>query len=230
MLTATLDALSTSSGSRARSSAKSRAGAVLKHSRDFNLTRECVLGSSWPPRRRPTTSSRRAEPGSRRRCWFEQDRARPDRVSSRRRCRHDLGCPDRDQRGPADGAAGAQPRAVQRRPAEGGDQAPPTAVIPEIPRNAEPRTGLSMGEHTAIMAKDWGIGRAEQDELAVESHRKLAAAYDTGFLDDLVTPYPGARARPEPAPRHERREAREAEAGVRRRGRHDDRGQLDPAE
>ena len=67
----------------------------------------------------------------------------------------------------------------------------PQHVIPEIPRNAEPRTGLSMGEHTAIMAQDWGIGRAEQDELAVESHRKLAAAYDTGFLDDLVTPYLG---------------------------------------
>jgi acetyl-CoA C-acetyltransferase len=48
-----------------------------------------------------------------------------------------------------------------------------------------------MGEHTAIMAKEWGIGRAEQDELAAESHRKLAAAYDTGWLDDLVMPYLG---------------------------------------
>jgi acetyl-CoA C-acetyltransferase len=48
-----------------------------------------------------------------------------------------------------------------------------------------------MGEHTAIMAREWGIGRAEQDELAAESHRKLAAAYDSGFLSDLVTPYLG---------------------------------------
>jgi acetyl-CoA C-acetyltransferase len=67
----------------------------------------------------------------------------------------------------------------------------PQQLMPEIPRNAEPRTGLSMGEHTALTAKDWGIGRAEQDELAAESHRKLAAAYDTGFLDDLVMPYLG---------------------------------------
>jgi acetyl-CoA C-acetyltransferase len=48
-----------------------------------------------------------------------------------------------------------------------------------------------MGEHTAIMAREWGIGRAEQDELAVESHHKLAEAYDSGFLSDLVTPYLG---------------------------------------
>jgi acetyl-CoA C-acetyltransferase len=48
-----------------------------------------------------------------------------------------------------------------------------------------------MGEHTALMAQEWGITRQEQDELAAESHRKLAEAYDTGFLDDLVTPYLG---------------------------------------
>jgi acetyl-CoA C-acetyltransferase len=63
--------------------------------------------------------------------------------------------------------------------------------VPEIPRNAEPRTGLSMGEHAAIMAEEWEITREDQDELAVESHRKLAAAYDQGFLDDLVKPYLG---------------------------------------
>jgi acetyl-CoA C-acetyltransferase len=48
-----------------------------------------------------------------------------------------------------------------------------------------------MGEHTALMAQEWGIGREEQDELAVTSHRNLAAAYDTGWLDDLVTPFLG---------------------------------------
>ena len=67
----------------------------------------------------------------------------------------------------------------------------PGHIVPELPRNTEPRTGLSMGEHAAIMAKDWGIGREEQDELAVASHRNLAAAYDTGFLDDLVMPFLG---------------------------------------
>ncbi len=63
--------------------------------------------------------------------------------------------------------------------------------MPDFPRNAEPRTGLSMGEHTAIMAKEWGISREAQDELAVRSHNNLGAAYDSGYEDDLVTPYLG---------------------------------------
>src|SRR6201999_1967239 len=67
----------------------------------------------------------------------------------------------------------------------------PQQLVPEIPRNAEPRTGLSMGEHTAIMATEWGIGREEQDELAVASLHHLAAAYDSGWMDDLVTPFLG---------------------------------------
>ncbi|HEY1286037.1 MAG TPA: acetyl-CoA C-acetyltransferase [Solirubrobacterales bacterium] len=67
----------------------------------------------------------------------------------------------------------------------------PSHVVPAIPRNEEPRTGLSMGEHCAIMAAEWEVGREEQDQLAVQSHHKLAAAYERGFLDDLVTPYLG---------------------------------------
>jgi acetyl-CoA C-acetyltransferase len=62
---------------------------------------------------------------------------------------------------------------------------------PDVPRNAEPRTGLSMGEHAAVTAAEWGIGREEQDELALASHQRLAAAYQSGFFDDLVTPYLG---------------------------------------
>jgi acetyl-CoA C-acetyltransferase len=67
----------------------------------------------------------------------------------------------------------------------------PSHVVPAIPRNEEPRTGLSMGEHCAIMAAEWEVGRAEQDELAVRSHHNLAAAYERGFMDDLVSPYLG---------------------------------------
>ncbi len=63
------------------------------------------------------------------------------------------------------------------------------AVSP--PANAEPRTGLSMGQHTELMAKEWHIPRADQDQLAYESHKKAAAAYDTGFLDDLLVPTSG---------------------------------------
>jgi acetyl-CoA C-acetyltransferase len=67
----------------------------------------------------------------------------------------------------------------------------PSHVVPAIPRNEEPRTGLSMGEHCAIMAAEWEVGREAQDELAVSSHHHLAAAYERGFMDDLVSPYLG---------------------------------------
>ena len=67
----------------------------------------------------------------------------------------------------------------------------PGQLVPEVPRNHEPRTGLSMGEHAALTAVEWQIDRQAQDELAVASHQHLAAAYDRGFFDDLVTPYLG---------------------------------------
>jgi acetyl-CoA C-acetyltransferase len=67
----------------------------------------------------------------------------------------------------------------------------PRHLVPDIPRNAEPRTGLSMGEHAALTAERWGITRAAQDELAAASHQRLAAAYERGFLDELVTPFRG---------------------------------------
>jgi acetyl-CoA C-acetyltransferase len=67
----------------------------------------------------------------------------------------------------------------------------PASLGVEIPVNSEPRTGLSMGEHAAITAKQMGIKRVDQDELAAASHRNMAAAYDRGFFDDLVTPFLG---------------------------------------
>jgi acetyl-CoA C-acetyltransferase len=67
----------------------------------------------------------------------------------------------------------------------------PGHIVPAIPRNEEPRTGMSMGEHCAIMASEWSVGRSEQDELAVRSHHNLAAAYERGFMDDLVNPFGG---------------------------------------
>ncbi|MEO8749712.1 MAG: acetyl-CoA C-acetyltransferase, partial [Allobranchiibius sp.] len=67
----------------------------------------------------------------------------------------------------------------------------PSQLLPEQPRNGEPRTGLSMGDHMAITTQAWRITREAQDELTVASHQHLAAAYDRGFFDDLVTPYLG---------------------------------------
>ncbi|MEP6634840.1 MAG: acetyl-CoA C-acetyltransferase, partial [Luteimonas sp.] len=62
---------------------------------------------------------------------------------------------------------------------------------PDFPGVAEPRTGKSMGEHCEDMAKHWSIARDSQDELAVASHHKLAAAYERGFFDDLVVSFRG---------------------------------------
>ena len=67
----------------------------------------------------------------------------------------------------------------------------PAELAPQPPSTAEPRTGLSMGEHCELMAKEWGVTSETQDRLAYESHKKAAAAYDQGFMDDLVVPCAG---------------------------------------
>ena len=67
----------------------------------------------------------------------------------------------------------------------------PKHLVPKAPMNSEPRTGLSMGGHTEITTKYYGIKREDQDALALESHQKMAKAYDEGFFSDMVTPYLG---------------------------------------
>jgi acetyl-CoA C-acetyltransferase len=67
----------------------------------------------------------------------------------------------------------------------------PRELAPQPPAVAEPRTGLSMGQHCELMAQEWKVPRAEQDEFAYESHKKGAAAYDEGYMDDLIVPCAG---------------------------------------
>ena len=67
----------------------------------------------------------------------------------------------------------------------------PAELAPQPPSVSEPRTGLSMGQHTELMAQEWKISRAEQDQLAYESHKKAAEAYRSGYMDDLVVPFAG---------------------------------------
>ena len=69
----------------------------------------------------------------------------------------------------------------------------PKDLKPSVPAITEPSTGLSMGEHCELMAKEWQIGRREQDELANASHAKAAAAWQAGFFDDLVVPFGGLK-------------------------------------
>ena len=67
----------------------------------------------------------------------------------------------------------------------------PGELAPQPPIGREPRTGLSMGQHAELMAQEWKIARAEQDQLAYESHKKAAEAYRSGYMDDLVVPFAG---------------------------------------
>jgi len=192
MLTATLDALVTRFGLEGEVLGEVAAGAVLKHSRDFNLTRECVLGSQLAPETPAYDVQQACGTG------LEATILVANKIA--------LGQIDCAIAGGVDTTSDA-PLAVNedlrevllelsRTKSNTGrlrtlTKLRPQQLVPEIPRNAEPRTGLSMGEHTAIMARDWGIGREEQDELAATSHHRLAAAYDTGWLDDLVVPFLG---------------------------------------
>lgn len=67
----------------------------------------------------------------------------------------------------------------------------PAELAPQPPSVSEPRTGLSMGQHCELMAKHWNIAREDQDQLAYESHKKAAEAYANGYMDDLVVPFGG---------------------------------------
>ncbi len=192
MLTAALDALVSKFSLEGEAIGEVAAGAVLKHSRDFNLTRECVLGSKLAAETPAYDIQQACGTG------LEATILTANKIA--------LGQVDSAIAGGVDTTSDA-PIAINedlrqvlleanRAKSNTGRlkalaKVRPQQIVPQLPRNAEPRTGLSMGEHTAIMARDWGISREEQDELAVASHHNLAAAYDTGYLDDLVTPFMG---------------------------------------
>ena len=89
--------------------------------------------------------------------------------------------------------------------------------VPEVKNRV---TGRSMGEHTEDMAKDWNIGRREQDALALEGHQRAVAAQDRGFFADLIVPRRRRRQGPFPAPRYVDGKARQVQAGVRSNQRH----------
>jgi acetyl-CoA C-acetyltransferase len=192
MLTATLDALATKFDLQGEVVGEVAAGAVLKHSRDFNLTRESVLGSKLAPETPAYDVQQACGTG------LETTILVANKIAlGQIECGIAAGS-DTTSDAPLALNEGLRELLLETKRAKtnGGRlravaKVRPQQIVPEIPRNAEPRTGLSMGEHTALMAREWGIGREEQDELAVRSDRRLAAAYDTGFLDDLVTPFHG---------------------------------------
>ncbi|MDF3337004.1 acetyl-CoA C-acetyltransferase [Mycolicibacterium septicum] len=166
-------------------------GAVLKHSRDFNLMRECVLGSSLSPYTPAFDLQQACGTG------LQSAIVAANAIA--------LGQYESAATGGVDTASDApiafgndlrQVLLGLRRAKSNLDRLKlvgklPAALGVEIPVNSEPRTGMSMGEHAAVTAKKMGIKRVDQDELAAASHRNMAAAYDRGFFDDLVTPFLG---------------------------------------
>src|SRR5690348_11610581 len=192
MLTATLDGLVARFGLQDERMGEVVAGAVLKHSKDFNLTRESVLGSRLSPYT-PAYDVQQA-------CGTGLEAAI---LVANKIALGQIDCGiagGTDTTSDAPIAVNEDLRAVlleaNRAKSLGGRLKAlaglrPTQLIPAIPANLEPRTGLSMGEHQAITGNEWGIGREAQDELAAASHRNLAAAYERGFMDDLVTGFLG---------------------------------------
>ena len=190
MFTAALDGLVSRFGLQGRLLGEVAAGGVLKHSHDFNLTRECVLGSALDHATPAYDVQQACGTG------LQTGIAVANKIA--------LGQIEVGVAGGFDTTSDApievnedlrrllldlnRARSIQARLALIA-RVRPGQIVPRIPRNEEPRTGLSMGEHQAISTRRWGIGRAEQDEWAVASHRKLAAAYERGFFDDLLTPY-----------------------------------------
>jgi acetyl-CoA C-acetyltransferase len=190
MFTAALDGLVSRFSLQGEVIGEVAAGAVLKHSKDFNLARESVLGSKLSP----------ATPASDVQMACGTGLQAIVNVANKIA----LGQLDSAIAGGVDTTSDA-PLAVnedlrqiliQLNAAKTlGDRLKlvakirPGHIVPAIPRNEEPRTGLSMGEHAALTAKIWEITREAQDELAAASHQHLAAAYDRGFFDDLVTPF-----------------------------------------
>jgi acetyl-CoA C-acetyltransferase len=166
-------------------------GAVLKHSRDFNLMRECVLGSALSPYTPAFDVQQACGTG------LQAAIAAANSIALGQYESAATGGVDTASDAPI--AFGDDLRRVLlglRRSKSNVDRLKlvgklPASVGVEIPVNSEPRTGKSMGEHAAITAKEMGIKRVDQDELAAASHRNMAAAYDSGFFDDLVTPFLG---------------------------------------
>lgn len=168
------------------------AGAVMKHTKDFNLAREATLSSSLSPRTPAYDVQQACGTG------LEAAILVANKIA--------LGQIDCAIAAGADTASDV-PIGVNEsyrqmlldlnRAKTVGQRLKiltrfrPSFIFPQIPANVEPRTGLSMGQHCEIMAKHWGITREEQDQLTYNSHQNLIAAYDSGFFNDLISPFNG---------------------------------------
>ena len=194
MLTAALDGLVSRCNLDGLRIGEVVAGAVLKHSRDFNLTRECVLSTKLAPETTAYDIQQACGTG------LEAAILVANKIAVGQIESGIAGGVDTTSDAPIALSEGLRSilLEVNRGKTTGAklktlSKIRPKHLLPEVPRNGEPRTGLAMGDHAAITAAEWKVPRAAQDELAVSSHHKLAAAYERGFFDDLITPYLGLK-------------------------------------
>ncbi|WP_151751853.1 acetyl-CoA C-acetyltransferase [Acinetobacter bereziniae] len=167
------------------------AGAVLKHSRDFNMTRECVLNTQLAPET-PAYDIQQACGTGLQAAFLVANKIALGQIEV-----GVAGGVDTTSDAPIAFGDGLRKALLELNIAKTGkDRLKALAKINvkdlmDAPKNGEPRTGLSMGDHQAITALEWGIPREAQDELAASSHQKMAKAYEEGFFDDLITPFMG---------------------------------------
>ena len=190
MMTATLEALIRKYDLKGQTMGDVALGAVIKHSSDWNLARESVMGSGLSLRT-PAVDMQRA-------CGTSIEAAIhiANKIA--------LGQIECGIAGGTDSVSDApivfRPgfRSILMEAYRGRSPLQkikpwlrfrPKHLIPEFPGVVEPRTGLSMGESMELTAQEFGVSREHQDQLALASHVKAAAAYDTGFFDDLVVPF-----------------------------------------
>ncbi|MEE3633655.1 acetyl-CoA C-acetyltransferase [Pseudomonas sp. AL 58] len=168
------------------------AGAVLKHSRDFNLARECVLGSRLSAQTPADDVQQACGTG------LEAALLVANKIALGQIECGVAGGVDTTSDAPIAVSEGLRRILLQANRAKGtGEKLKALLQLrfrhlkPELPRNGEPRTGLSMGQHCELMARTWQIERLAQDELALRSHQNLAASFAEGWHDDLLTPFLG---------------------------------------
>lgn len=192
MLTSTLNGLVARYGLQGKRLGAVAGGAVMKHSKNFNLVRESVLGTPLEPSTPAYDVQMACATG------MEAIGSLSNKIK--------LGQIDSAIGGGVDSISDApivvtdELRGIimeANRAKTTGQRLKALAKIrpghlaPQAPGVNEPRTGMSMGDHMSVTANDWGITREEQDELALASHKNLGKAYDEGFFDDLVTPFKG---------------------------------------
>lgn len=167
------------------------AGAVLKHSRDFNMTRECVLNTELAPET-PAYDIQQACGTGLQAAFLVANKITLGQIEV-----GIAGGVDTTSDAPISFGDGLRKALLELNIAKTAKDRLKALTkinikdLMDAPKNGEPRTGLSMGDHQAITALEWGISREAQDELAASSHQKMAAAYEEGFFDDLITPFLG---------------------------------------